>query len=257
MFDHLIPERLSRGPVDLAAGPNQRLHYAYQQAAILSYPPYRISALPDESDLVADLRELVQIYTAIVSDPLEATVERLVEAVVVPAARVETIEVRDFALRPRRKDRDSGGTTGRRRRYHPESRKVGDAGEHAVMKYEKDRLVNVGRQDLAERVRWHTQEQEFPGWDISSFDDEGHEIFVEVKSSVGKSISSVDLTANEWEAARDAARRDRYYVYLVTNALSSAPSIERLRDPASYVDSGHLTCEAIVYELQLSSRETQ
>ena len=67
-------------------------------------------------------------------------------------------------------------------------------------------------------------------------------------------ISSVNLTVNEWEAATGLSRRDRYYVYIVTKALSSAPRIERLRNPASYVESGQLCCEAIVYELQLRPR---
>jgi hypothetical protein len=94
--------------------------------------------------------------------------------------------------------------------------------------------------------------QEFVGWDITSLDDSGNEFFIEVKSSVGKTVSSINLTVNEWDAARDAARRDRYCIYIVTNALSAAPSIERRPNPASYVDGGQISCEAIVYELHLS-----
>lgn len=231
------------------------MHYAYQQSAILSYLPYRIDALPEEPQLIADLQELVQLYVTIVSDPLEATVERLVEAVVEPAARVETIEVHDFVLRPPRKNRESNGPGNQghqKRRYSPESRKVGDAGERVALTFERNHLTNLGRQDLANRVRHHAAELEFVGWDITSFDDDGNEIFIEVKSPVGKTISSVNLSVNEWEAARDKARRDRYYIYLVTNALSAAPSIERLRNPADHVDAGRLLCEAIVYELQLT-----
>jgi hypothetical protein len=119
------------------------------------------------------------------------------------------------------------------------------------MRRERERLIKLGRHDLADRVRWHGPEQDFCGWDITSFDDSGNEFFIEVKSSVGKTISCVNLTVNEWEAACDAARRDRYYIYIVTNALSAAPTIERLHNPASYIESGQLCCEAIVYELQL------
>jgi hypothetical protein len=135
MFNHLIPPDLLRGPINLAAEPRQKLHYSYQQAAILSYAPYPIGKLPEEPQLIADLQVLLKLYTDIVSDPLEATVDRLVEAVVEPAARVETIEVHNFDPRPARKGRDSGGsiTQGRERRYSPESRKVGDAGERIVM----------------------------------------------------------------------------------------------------------------------------
>ncbi len=229
----------------------------YQQSAILSYAPYRIGALPEEAQLVADLQELTRLYTEIVSDPLEVTVERLVEAVVEPAPRVEKIEVRDFKPRMLASNRGSGGPSNQksRRRYSPESRKVGDAGEKVVLGYERERLGELGRHDLAERVRWHAQELEFIGWDITSFDEQGDEIFVEVKSSAGKSVSRVDLTVNEWRTACDAKRRDRYYIYIVTDALSAAPSIERLRNPASYVDDRKLLCEAIVYELRLTQTQ--
>jgi len=255
MFSHLIPVHMARGPIDLAAKSGQRLHYAYQQSAILSYAPYRIGTLPGEAELVADLRELVHLYTEIVSDPLEASVERLVEAVAEPAPHVEKIKVHDFEPRPPRLSRESNmpGTQARRsRRYSPESRKVGDTGERLVLRHERERLIKLGRQDLADRIRYHAQELEFVGWDITSFDDDGNEMFIEVKSSIGKTVSRVNLTINEWEAACDPARRDCYYIYIVTNALSATPNIERLLNPASYVDDKQLSCEAIVYELQLS-----
>ena len=56
MYKHLIPAHLTRGPIDLAATPRQKLHYAYQQSTILSYVPYRIGALPEVLQIVADLR---------------------------------------------------------------------------------------------------------------------------------------------------------------------------------------------------------
>jgi hypothetical protein len=185
MFSHLIPAHMLRDPIDLAAAPRQELHYSYQQSSILSYPPYRVGALPEEAKLVADLQELSRLYTEIVSDPLEATVERLVEAVVQPAPQVKPPEVSDFEPRvPLRNPEHNGRSIPRNRgRYSPESRKVGDAGEKLVLRYEQERLRKLGRHDFADQVRWHTREQEFPGWDITSFDDEGKELFIEVKSS--------------------------------------------------------------------------
>jgi hypothetical protein len=214
---------------------------------------YRISALPEEAQLVTDLQRLVQLYTEIVSDPLEATVERLVEAVIEPAAHVETIEVRDFEPRPLKKTSESNASSKQRRRYSPESRKVGDAGERVVKLYEEGRLRKLGRHDLADRVRWHAPEREFVGWDITSFDDEGKELYIEVKSCIGKAVSCISLTANEWQAARDIERRDHYYIYIVTDALSAKPRIERMRNPASYVDGGQISCAPTVYELWFQS----
>jgi hypothetical protein len=94
---------------------------------------------------------------------------------------------------------------------------------------------------------------QFPGWDITSFDDQGEPFFIEVKSSIGRVVSSVNLTLNEWIVAMQASRRDRYWIYIVTEALSAAPRIERLRNPAAYVDAKTLLCQPIVYELRLSA----
>jgi hypothetical protein len=251
MFNHLISPKMSRGPINLSASSGQKLHYAYEQAAIVSFPPYIVEALPSEEQLVADLRELVALYAAIASDPLDVTVERLVEAAVQTATQLSSIKVQEFQPRERKKNAPSSKKD--LRRYSPESRKVGDAGERIVIKHERERLSRAGRQDLADRVRWHAQQLEFPGWDVTSFADDGREVFIEVKSSVGKTVSSVNLTANEWDAACDPSRRDRYFIYLVTNALSSAPIIERLANPASLVDEGKITCEPIVYVVDLRS----
>lgn len=108
-----------------------------------------------------------------------------------------------------------------RSRFSSESRKVGDAGERAVVNYERDRLLKLGRRDLADRVRWHAAEKDFVGWDITSFDEDGCEIYIEVKSSIGETFSSFGLTVNEWQAACDPMRRERYlYLSRDRSALS-------------------------------------
>jgi hypothetical protein len=254
MFNHLIPAHLSRGPIDLGAGPREKLHYAYEQSSILSYTPYPIDALPDETKLVSDLSELVHLYTEIVSDPLEATLDRLVEAVVEPASQTQVIEVQEFMSRPRVNDNGAKGSGGHaRRRYSPESHKIGDAGEKVVLAYERERLRKLGRQDLIDRIRWHGPNREFPGWDITSFDDGGVELFIEVKACAGKAISTVNLTVNEWQAACDPGLRDRYAIYLVTNVLSAKPRVEIMRNPAAIIENSRLSCTPIVYELDLRS----
>jgi hypothetical protein len=65
----------------------------------------------------------------------------------------------------------------------------------------------------------------------------------------------VNLTVNEWQAACEPTRRERYYIYIVTGALSSEPVIERLRNPASFVDRKELLCNVVVYELRLREGE--
>ena len=46
-----------------------------------------------------------------------------------------------------------------------------------------EKLKKINLNDLSEKVRWHAELNEKPGYDITSFDDNGDEIFIEVKSS--------------------------------------------------------------------------
>jgi hypothetical protein len=96
---------------------------------------------------------------------------------------------------------------------------------------------------ILQEVVWHSRGLEFPGWDITSFDEEGEPFYIEVKSSVGRDVSSVCFTANEWNTALDSKISDRYWIYIVTEALSSRPRIERLNNPARFVHQKELQCD--------------
>jgi hypothetical protein len=251
LFGHLVPPRYLRAPIELGASRKQKLHYAYEQAAIFSLPAYQLAALPTEAVLVADFLETVRLYGLIVEDPVRPEVEELLQSSIPDPGPPTTIEVTTFVPRPAAKARANGGKPGTRRRYSAESRKVGDAGEKAVMLHEEQKLLKLGLGALVSRIVHHAAKGEFPGWDITSYDAEGKEIFIEVKSSVGKVISTVDITANEWSAAQHKQHKDRYHLYFVTEALSKTPCIEILRSPHTYVVSGELTLDPSVYQLDL------
>ena len=53
-----------------------------------------------------------------------------------------------------------------------------------------------------------------------------------MKSAKESKISSVNLTAHEWEVAQDERYKDNYYLYLVTNVLSNNVKIEVIKNPA-------------------------
>ena len=118
---------------------------------------------------------------------------------------------------------------------------------------EKKRLIKAGRNDLANKVDHLAARHETPRWDITSFDENGNEIYIEVKSSKGNTINSVELTKNEWEACSEKSRSERYYIYLVTDALSSSRQIEVLINPYQLVASKTIEIKPSVYELPLRS----
>ena len=60
-------------------------------------------------------------------------------------------------------------------------------GENLVINYEKERLIKLGRVDLAEDIKWISKQDDGTGYDIISFDvekfDDVQERYIEVKST--------------------------------------------------------------------------
>lgn len=173
LFNDLVPARYSRDAIDLHATRRQKLHFAYEQAAIFSLPPYQLAALPTENVLVADFLETARLYGLIVEDPVRPEVEQLLQSSIPDPGLPSAIEVKDFVPRAAAKPRANGARPGMRRRYSAESRKVGDAGELAVMLHEAQKLVKLGLGALVPKIIHHAAKGEFPGWDITSYDADG------------------------------------------------------------------------------------
>lgn len=128
------------------------------------------------------------------------------------------IPIKDFEIRPSRKHAGKGWGAPYRRRSL-ESQKVGNYGELIALKAERDRLREAGRSDLAARVEHVADKGLTPGYDISSFENDGVPRYVEVKASSGKTFSSVELTANEWEVASRSSHARAYHIYLVSDVF--------------------------------------
>lgn len=97
------------------------------------------------------------------------------------------------------------------------NRQLGKAGERAVFDFERQRLAAEDRPDLARKVRWVAEEDsDGAGYDILSFDREGRERLVEVKTTLGGRTTPFYLTRNECSLAEertDAFRLMRLYSF--------------------------------------------
>jgi hypothetical protein len=95
------------------------------------------------------------------------------------------------------------------------NRSLGLAGERWTMDFERLRLAQLGRPDLAEGVRHVSQEGgDGLGFDILSFDHStGRERLVEVKTTRASVYTPFYLTRNEVEVSR--RRRDDFHLYRV------------------------------------------
>ena len=230
---------------------------AYEQCSIYSLS-YDISNLPSEAELKQDYLEYVSLYDNMSESLLLADVDSYVyeaidETNIRAAVQVITFEPRVFK---KRKSEATSGSKGNTYRYSKKSDKVGKLGEETVVEFEKARLIGANRQDLAAKVNWHREDSinRTPGWDVTSFDENGNEVFIEVKASEGAKISDVELTINEWIQAEKYAETEKYKIYLVSDVFSN-PKIEIIDNPAKMVKSGLLTLNIARYQLMLGSRE--
>lgn len=86
------------------------------------------------------------------------------------------------------------------------NKKLGLAGEKAVMEREKNLLVEAGSKDLALRVRHVSAEDgDGAGYDVLSFDSEGRERHIEVKTTKGGLSTKFYISPNELDYSREHA----------------------------------------------------
>ncbi|MEZ5606801.1 MAG: DUF3883 domain-containing protein [Burkholderiaceae bacterium] len=91
------------------------------------------------------------------------------------------------------------------------NRKTGLAGEKRVFDSEVARLTAAGRVDLARRVEWTSQELgDGAGYDVRSFEIDGRERFLEVKTTIGHKRTPFYLSRVERDFADEAG--DRYRI---------------------------------------------
>ena len=103
-------------------------------------------------------------------------------------------------------------------------------GEQYVLEHERRRLRAAGRGGLADTVEWTSQVSVGEGYDIHSFEVDGTDRFIEVKSTLGSGMT-FEITNNEWRTATHL--RQRYFIYRVVNVRSDNPRHHELRDPVS------------------------
>ena len=229
----------------------------YGKCAIYSLS-YEIKNLPSEAGLKRDYLEYISLYDMMSESLLLADVDSYVyesidEQEIKSEVQLAVFEPRVFK---KRKSDSSGNSNSGSRRYSKKSDKVGKLGEEIVVEFEKKKLVKENRPDLADKVNWHREDagNRTPGWDITSFDKDGQELYIEVKASEGQKISDVELTINEWIQAEINIDNNKYKVYLVSDVFSN-PVIEIIDNPAAMVKEGLLTLNVARYQLLLGKRE--
>jgi hypothetical protein len=98
-----------------------------------------------------------------------------------------------------------------------------------VFHHERQRLQQLDRPDLAKKIRWISEELgDGAGYDILSFDAQGKERLLEVKTTVGADVTPFYITRNELSLA--AERPDSFRLCRVFD-FSTHPRMFELNPP--------------------------
>jgi hypothetical protein len=123
------------------------------------------------------------------------------------------------------------------------NRKLGREGEELVLHFERERLKQRDRADLAKKIRWISEEDgDGAGYDILSFDEKGKERFLEVKTTVGADTTPFYITRNELSLSSE--RPEAFRLCRVFD-FSIRPRMFELAPPlANFVHLSPLSYEA-------------
>jgi len=135
-----------------------------------------------------------------------------------------------------------------------EQRFNGSRGEEIVMKFEKDRLKKLGREDLAAKVLRLSESNMNLGYDIQSYNEDGKEIFIEVKSSdkTEKEGIAIFISESEREFLKNTVSS---YLYFVFEVNSDEPKIIRLENPFQDKDKYELIPQKYIVKFNLKFKK--
>ena len=111
------------------------------------------------------------------------------------------------------------------------NRQLGRAGEHWVLGFEQQRLLDAGAPELFERVDWISDRLgDGTGYDILSYDTADQPRYIEVKTTHGAHASPFIISRNELDFSRQAG--DAFHLYRVFQ-FRTAPRLYMLHGDLS------------------------
>ncbi len=105
------------------------------------------------------------------------------------------------------------------------NRALGRAGEERVLAHERAALKSAGRDDLARKVRWVSEEDgDGAGYDIASFATDGQSRLIEVKTTNGWERTPFHISRNELAMAEE--RRSEWCLFRLWNFAREPKAFE-------------------------------
>jgi len=132
-----------------------------------------------------------------------------------------------------------------------ENEKLGEMGEKAVIKAEKEFLKNKDRADLSDKVEQVSLKDDSLGYDVLSFDLKGNKKFIEVKSTKEKAKAgntSFIVSDNQIETSK---KKTNFFLYIVFEADKKGSKIFKIENPFSQSDDRFIK-RAISYRVTIN-----
>lgn len=235
----------SKRPIDLVVNKGS-LGYGYESTTIVS--KYYETGKYSSEELVSDFLKIKKIYDEICLN-VDSLSYREVVKNIVENERIELmtaeeadelieqtiLEITDLKSAeimvlteipiPKLKSEKYKGLTQKKIRktdYIKKAKKdleTGLRGEQLVIEYEKEKLIKLGREDLAKNIKWVSNTDDSAGYDIVSYEvnglGEAKEIYIEVKTTEASEKNVFYVSQNELDVLN--AHINKYWFYRVSN----------------------------------------
>ena len=103
--------------------------------------------------------------------------------------------------------------------YGDDKKKIGEMSEDVVIKYEKQRLNELGHYDYANKIEHSSVTRgDGLGYDLVSYQEDGNKIYIEVKTTKQNNPAGFYLSKKELSAANEKyLQGEQYRLYRVYN----------------------------------------
>jgi hypothetical protein len=211
--------QLQRVLVNRTRGSIERKHQNISAVLIEMGYPY-IDGYKPLGNYQQLLRDVVEERTAVAADLNQALAVRVVSPAnkLLPISDLLSIQVRPPARREEESllyDKPRFAFNGTRRNYleiESRNRSLGQAGEELVMKFEHERLWRAGERILADRIECVSETKgDHLGYDILSFETDGRERLIEVKTTRFGQMTPFFASRNEVDVS--ASNEAQYQLY--------------------------------------------
>lgn len=186
---------------------------------IVGYRPlgkYQALLEPLVIDYIAQRDDLAQLFlNYVIRDNIEA--QSNLDFSKLSVSSPPPPDISDTAVHPQSKGRQV-------RKYNyleieQRNQRLGSLGEELVYQYEKWRLHENGKSALADKIEWTAQEKgDGAGFDIRSFNIDGTDRFLEVKTTQFNERTPIYFTRNELRFSQEFATN--FHLYRVFNFTS-------------------------------------